>query len=316
MSFSNYVETTEDYSNLTLIELKFQEMRREVIRIGEIATDVKSSISSLISAINTLASLVGASSISSSASIGKIEETEKSISKFVTSQIERYASLNEITYERVRILDNLIMQLFDKDGQLVTYEVNGETVTETFTKLLKRKEIETALTNSHAEGYRITDNNALNSNISQEGWNNLETMYAYFSEKGLTDEQISGIFANVAGESWFDANAKNPESTATGFFQWLDSRHPENWEVSTQLDHAWDELENGLNWGGTSTLDRMKTCTTPEQASNVFLQFFECGGPENYETNPAHAGLYPARRTFARSFYNYIQKMKEQSNII
>ena len=302
MSFSNYVETTEDYSNLTLIELKFQEMRREVIRIGEIATDVKSSISSLISAINTLASLVGASSISSSASIGKIEETEKSISKFVTSQIERYASLNEITYERVRILDNLIMQLFDKDGQLVTYTIDGKEVTETFTNLLNKKEIETALTNSTKDGYRDFENDKLNEiiNSAPDGWDTLETMYAFFADKGLTDEQIAGVLGNAALESGFELTVLNREgSGAKGLFQWTSERYPSDWSLETQLEHAWNEMETRRDMSGYSVNQHLQNCSTADGAASSFAIFFE-GCTEGFG----------GRLGYANTIYNYIKKMK------
>ena len=311
MSFDNTYNGTDDYGDLTLVELKFQEMRREVGRIGEIATDVKNSLSSLIGAINTLAGLVRASPVSSSASIGKIEAIENEISSFALTQIERYAALNEMTFEQVQKLDYLLMQLFDKDGQIVTYNIDGEEVTETFTKLLKRKQKEdTSIFDSTKEGYRVLENNEwLNSalNVSDDRWDNFESMYTYFSENGLTDEQISGIMANAAGESGFYSEAKNTTSTAKGFFQWLDSRYPENWEVNTQLDHAWDEMENVLNYGGISTLDRIKNCTTPEESSNVFLQYFEGAGSP---VNGPFKNLYPTREKFARDIYNYIQKMK------
>lgn len=313
MSFDKTYNGTDDYGDLTLVELKFQEMRREVERIGEIATDVKNSLSSLIGAINTLAGLIGASPVSSSASIGKIEAIENEISSFALTQIERYAALNEMTFEQVRKLDYLLMQLFDKDGQLITYEVDGEKVTETFTELLKREEKGPTIFDSKKEGYRVFEgSDFVKSALSEadDRWDNFETIYNYFSDHGLTDEQISGILANVAGESRFDKDVKNATSPAKGLFQWLDNRYPENWEIDTQLDHAWYEMENVLNYGGISTLDRIKNCSTPEESSNVFLEYFGGAGPENYEINYDYAVLYPKRRVYARDIYNYIQKMK------
>ena len=304
---------TKDYSNLTLVELKFQEMRREVERINEIVNDVKSNLKELVNAINKLAGLVEMSTIPTTSATIEIDLEMKKIWNFVTTQIERYAGLNEFTVSQIRKLDDLLMELFDEDGQLVTYEINGEEVTENFTDLLNRKENETALTNCYAEGYRVFDGSKWISDelsVSEDRWENFEAMYLFFMKKGLTDEQISGIMANAAGESGFNKDAKNPTSTAKGFFQWLDFRYPEDWDVETQLNHAWDELENGLNWGGISTLSRMQNCTTPEQASNTFLQFFEGAGSP---IDGPFAGLYPVREQFARDIYNYIQKMKSQS---
>mgnify|MGYP002558148146 FL=1 len=308
----NYT-SIKDYGDLTLVELKFEEMHREVENINTIVNDVKSNLEELINAINKLAGLVGISTIPITSSTKKIDIQFKKIEDFVNKQISRYSEINEFTSEQIKELISLLEQLFDEDGQLITYEINGKKVTENFTDLLKAKENEAVLTNRYAKGYRVTDNKDLNSNISQEGWENLETIYTYFMKKGLTDEQISGILANAAGESWFDADAKNPTSTAKGLFQWLDNRYPESWDIESQLDHAWDEMENVLIYNGKTTLSRIQNCTTPEEASNVFLEYFGGAGSENYKNNPEFASLYPKRRTFAKSFYNYIQKMKAES---
>ena len=308
----NYT-SIKDYGDLTLVELKFEEMHREVENINTIVNDVKSNLEELINAINKLAGLVGISTIPITSSTKKIDIQFKKIEDFVNKQISRYSGINEFTSEQIKELISLLEQLFDEDGQLITYEINGKKVTENFTDLLKAKENEAVLTNRYAKGYRVTDNKDLNSNISQEGWENLETIYTYFMKKGLTDEQISGILANAAGESWFDADAKNPTSTAKGLFQWLDNRYPESWDIESQLDHAWDEMENVLIYNGKTTLSRIQNCTTPEEASNVFLEYFGGAGSENYKNNPEFASLYPKRRTFAKSFYNYIQKMKAES---
>ncbi len=308
----NYT-SIKDYGDLTLVELKFEEMHREVENINTIVNDVKSNLEELINAINKLAGLVGISTIPITSSTKKIDIQFKKIEDFVNKQISRYSEINEFTSEQIKELISLLEQLFDEDGQLITYEINGKKVTENFTDLLKAKENEAVLTNRYAKGYRVTDNKDLNSNISQEGWENLETIYTYFMKKGLTDEQISGILANAAGESWFDADAKNSTSTAKGLFQWLDNRYPESWDIESQLDHAWDEMENVLIYNGKTTLSRIQNCTTPEEASNVFLEYFGGAGSENYKNNPEFASLYPKRRTFAKSFYNYIQKMKAES---
>lgn len=47
-----------DYGDLTLVELKFEEMYREVGRIKELVQSVKEKITALVNAINKLAGLV------------------------------------------------------------------------------------------------------------------------------------------------------------------------------------------------------------------------------------------------------------------
>lgn len=135
-------EKVRDYGSLDLVELKFGEMNREVIRINQIIDSVKRGFTFLVSAINRLAGLVGASSISTESSFNSIAEQKEIIESFVNNQVDKYSELNEFTNERIKELISMVNQLFDADGQLVTYEVNGEEVTESFTTLLKNKERE------------------------------------------------------------------------------------------------------------------------------------------------------------------------------
>lgn len=310
----------KNYSNIGYVEIRYLEMRREISRINEKTEELISSLNALIEGINALAALVDAKQIEGRNIILTLKGNATRINDFASSQIDKYEELNDEINNRILTLANeLTSSAVESNGavKVLVYDDNNKPVEKTHQQLLKEleekhnKELSaTALINSSKEGYRVFDGDKYIAdalNVSEDRWENFETMYAYFSEKGLTDEQISGIMANAAGESGFDKNAKNPNSTAQGFFQWLDFRQPENWEVQTQLDHAWNELENGLNWGGVSTLSRMQNCTTPEQASDTFLQYFEGGGSP---ANGPFKGLYPKRETFARDIYNYIQKMK------
>lgn len=301
---SKYYEKSKDYGDLTIIELKFEEMRREVERIKEVVSDVKSALNSLVSAINALAGLVGVATIpSTSATIGIDLKMEK-ISSFVNSQIERYAALNEFTYEQIKKLDSLLMELFDEDGQLVTYEIDGKEAKESFTDLLNRKENETALTNPYNENYRNFDRSDLNDkiNAAANGWETFEAMYSFFSNKGLTDEQIAGVLGNAALESGFNLEIKNSTSTAKGLFQWLDSRYPDDWSLEKQLNHAWEEMETRKDGSGYTVNQHLKNCSTADGAAKSFAIYFE-GCTEGYG----------GRVGYATEIYNYIKKMKGEN---
>ena len=315
---ASYVEN--DYSNVSYVEIRYLEMDRELGRINTTFTELISALDSFASAYNKLASLVYAEAIDISNISTKLQEDQVAITDFARSQINEYDRLNdEITKRTRRLAEELRGAQTGENGVVYVYseDKDGNLVQKSFQEVLKEKEREHyieyckgILTNSEANGYRVFEGSKYIAdalNVSEDRWENFETMYAYFAIKGLTDEQIAGIMANAAGESGFNKDAKNPDSTAQGFFQWLDFRQPENWNVETQLDHAWNELESGLNWGGTSTLTRMQNCTTPEQASDTFLQYFEGGGSP--VTGP-FASLYPTREEFARDIYNYIKKMK------
>lgn len=315
---ASYVEN--NYSNVSYVEIRYLEMDRELGRINTTFNELISALNSFAGAYNKLASLVDAEAIDISNIASKLQEDQAAINDFASSQLTKYDELNdEITERTRRLAEELHGAQTGENGAVYVYgeDKDGNLVRKSFQEVLKEKEREHyieyckgILTNSEADGYRVFEGDkyivdALN--VSEDRWENFETMYAYFAIKGLTDEQIAGIMANAAGESGFNKDAKNPNSTAQGFFQWLDFRQPENWNVETQLDHAWNELESGLNWGGTSTLTRMQNCTTPEQASDTFLQYFEGGGSP---VNGPFASLYPKREEFARDIYNYIKKMK------
>ena len=131
-----------NYSDLTLVELKFEEMNREVIRIREIVQSVKEQMTPLVNAINKLAGLVEAPTVSIDSLTKNIDMQLEAIENFVNEQISRYTEINEFTSEQIDKLIHLFDELFDEDGQLITYEVNGEKVTENFTTLLRNKERE------------------------------------------------------------------------------------------------------------------------------------------------------------------------------
>lgn len=131
-----------DYGNLTLIELKYQEMQREVKRINEIVGAVKEKIKALYNAVNNLAGLVGASPASIFSFNKNIDIEMYTIENFVNSQISKYSEINEFTAKQIDKLSYLLDQLFDDNGQLITYEINGEEVTDNFTKFLNNKERE------------------------------------------------------------------------------------------------------------------------------------------------------------------------------
>lgn len=131
-----------DYGDLTLVELKFEEMYREVGRIKELVQSVKEKITALVNAINKLAGLVEAPTISIDSSTKNIDMQMETIETFVNEQISRYSELNEFTSEQIEKLVSLVDELFDENGQLVTYEIDGKEVTENFTTLLRNKERE------------------------------------------------------------------------------------------------------------------------------------------------------------------------------
>jgi len=128
-------------------------------------------------------------------------------------------------------------------------------------------------------------------------WDTIDTMHSFFKEKGLTDEQISGIIGNAVLESGLDLNAKNPNSTATGLFQWLYGRQPSDWSINSQLEHAWNEMNKRTDINGTTVLTNLNKCSDDvSSATKSFAVYFE-GNTE---------GL-GARTSYAEATYKYIK---------
>ena len=131
----------------------------------------------------------------------------------------------------------------------------------------------------------------------------------FFASKGLGEEQIAGILGNMCLESGFVIDAKNPNSSATGLFQWLSSHYPSDWSIETQLNHAWEEMQ-GAPCGGniTSVVDKINNCQTVTGATDNFAIFFEGMGDGN---GGVVAG--DARRTYANAIYYYYNNIANNS---
>lgn len=125
-----------------------------------------------------------------------------------------------------------------------------------------------------------------------------QNVWAFFKEKGLSDEAVAGIMGNVALESNFDSTATNKSSGAFGLFQWLGSRYNELVEyatnrktmvsdVDTQLNFAWEEMKTTHK----STLEAMESdkYTTPSEYAEVFEKKFEKSGGQGLEQRIQYA---------------------------
>lgn len=124
------------------------------------------------------------------------------------------------------------------------------------------------------------------------GDNNLAKIYNYFSGKGLTPEQVSGIIGNMMHESGLAP--QRLETTGLNDITPADQVHAGGWgivqwtpaskmigptkaagkdpnDLSVQLDFLWNEL----NTNEKGALDGLKAATTPEAAADAFLTGYE-----------------------------------------
>jgi len=154
--------------------------------------------------------------------------------------------------------------------------------------------------------------------VSLTGSTNAQEGYNFFTGKGLTGTQASGIIGNMQAESSIQperlegttSGTLTPSSSLTasqltddtlgwGVVQWtppgsvispvkLSGGNPD--DLGTQFSYVWQELNsNDLN-----TLTQLKTTTTPQAAADDFEQYFE---------RPASLSDEPIREAFAEAFY-------------
>lgn len=101
----------------------------------------------------------------------------------------------------------------------------------------------------------------------------------FFMSKGLTKNQAKGIYGNIMQESGGKHNAVSKDGhNSYGLAQWtgtrkarLFSKYGTNPNIKQQLEFLWDEL----NSSEKKALDALKTTSTVEDATKVFMQKFE-----------------------------------------
>ena len=101
----------------------------------------------------------------------------------------------------------------------------------------------------------------------------------FFMSKGLTKNQAKGIYGNIMQESGGKHNAVSKDGhNSYGLAQWtgtrkarLFSKYGANPNINQQLEFLWEEL----NSSEKKALDALKTTSTVEEATKVFMQKFE-----------------------------------------
>lgn len=135
--------TPIDFEDLSYVQINYVEMRRQAERIYDIGNNICSKLNGVITAINKLAGLVGASVSLSVEDVNKINNKVNEITSFINSQIDRYEELNDEVSSRINDLNYLIDQLFDEDGSYVfVINEDGNRERRLYQDILKEKEKE------------------------------------------------------------------------------------------------------------------------------------------------------------------------------
>ncbi len=136
------------------------------------------------------------------------------------------------------------------------------------------------------------------SDANLSGNDNTQKVFNYFidSKRGLSPMQSAAIAGNFYWESGgMKTDNPNPSTQATGIAHWLGGRKDKlqanpNWrDLGVQLDYAWGELNSGYK----STLEKLKTETSIDQAVVNFEKTYEVSGD---------TGSYPHRIALAKKF--------------
>lgn len=109
----------------------------------------------------------------------------------------------------------------------------------------------------------------------------------FFMNKGLTKNQARGIYGNIMQESGGKHNIISRDGhNSYGLAQWTGSRkarlfskYGTNPTVNQQLEYLWEEL----NSSEKGALDALKSTSSVEDATKIFMQKFE--RPANWAAN-------------------------------
>ncbi len=208
---------------------------------------------------------------------------------FMEQQLQSYSVTDEEARKALAALVALIDSVFDSNGNVVNTISQSKVFYSNATS-------DSGITDQSAYDSGESNFNYLQNKInnSDEKWNVINESYEFFKSKGLSDEQIAGILGNMAQESGFSLDVKNSRSSAQGLFQWLSGRHPESWDLNTQLEHAWTELSE-TRYNGTG-LEKLMQKTTVDDATYSFAYWFE-----------GYTGEMNQREKFADACYYYIK---------
>ncbi|MGH7096781.1 MAG: phage tail tip lysozyme [Stellaceae bacterium] len=135
----------------------------------------------------------------------------------------------------------------------------------------------------------------------------------FFMTKGLTQPQATGIVDDMRRhESNLIPAAYNPAGGGMGAYgigQWRGPRlrallgTPGHNSLMGQLNFAWRELQ-GPEQG---TLIALQKAKTPEEAANIWQNFYERPGPEAQTVNPATGAMMEAGQRAAHEYHDVLR---------
>ena len=279
-----------------MIKINMPEVMRLKNRLNNINTETTYLLNNVITEIDNIVRIVrSAVLLQSNQDLRyKISITSKDLKNnleglylFMEQQLQSYSITDEEARKALAALVAFIDSVFDGNGNAV----NTISQSKVFYSSTNSEITDQSAYDSGESNFNYLQNKI---NNSDEKWNIINESYEFFKSKGLSDEQIAGILGNMAQESGFSLDVKNSRSSAQGLFQWLSGRHPDNWDLNTQLEHAWTELSE-TRYNGTG-LEKLMQKTTVDDATYSFAYWFE-----------GYTGEMNQREKFADACYYYIK---------
>lgn len=149
-------------------------------------------------------------------------------------------------------------------------------------------------------------------NTSKDYSNNRDIIYKFFADEyGFTKEQISGILGVLYSESRLQPDIVRKGGTDTGIAQWTGSRKAKaEYLFNKPLKECnLEEQLQFIKWELTHThqiVDKIKQCSTPKEAADVWLRGFENGGGGDLISeealNSTYTKYYPNSKNIYKTF--------------
>lgn len=147
-----------DYSDIGYVEIRYLEMKRQVSRIDEKIISLKTSLTSLVVALNKLSSLVGGTTINLGSTISSINNYRDVINDFANGQMDKYQKLNEEITDKIVKLSIALSQ--EQTGTMGSVKVMitdefGNEIEKTHQQILSELEKQKKLINSTNDGSKL-----------------------------------------------------------------------------------------------------------------------------------------------------------------
>ena len=275
----------------------------EVMRLKGRLVDINSELDTILNGIrsdfDSIASNIGSTELHQA--ILNIQDKIKtlgtnfssdmiSLENFLEEQLHSYTVTNEEASNALKNLVTMLQNVFGENGEILVKTASASALS---FNMGRKADKNIGDQDGYEKGEKSLEEFKNKIGNSEEKWEVVHETYYFFKEKGLSDEQIAGIIGNMTQESALDLRC--PTGQFEGLFQWSNSRKPESFDLQTQLEHAWQEIEYDRYSG--KVLSKLSETQSVNDATYSFAKWFE-----------GYTGEMDLRQSFANAVYYYIKQ--------